>query len=118
MDYTSLFVVLAIVAYGFNEYHRREALHKIRLAYLQRGLAPPEEAKRVEFWRVLTTGGVALLLAGMVAALFMLEFRTGVKFGPFASVGLLFGLLFVLVFLLFVNTAIRYLHQSAERKAR
>lgn len=110
--------MLSIVAYGFNEYHRREALHQIRLAYLQRGLSPPEERQRIEFCRALTTAGVALLLAVMVAALFMLEFRTGVKFGPFASVGLFFALLFVLVFLLFVNMAIHYHHQSAEMQTR
>lgn len=108
MDYSSLVVALAIAFYGAIEYRRREALHSRRISEIRRGLRSPFEPPRVELWQVFTSVSVALLLILLIFALLALEFRTGVKAGPYIPLVLFFSLLLVLVAFIVLRTLVGY----------
>jgi hypothetical protein len=109
MDYTSLVIALAIAAYGALEYRRREAHHARHLSEVRRGLRPHSEFPRVAVWQVYTTGAVGILLLAFVITLLTLEFRTGVKVGPYIPMAVFFGLMFVLVVLMFLRVFVGYI---------
>jgi hydrogenase-4 membrane subunit HyfE len=109
MDTTSLAIAVAIAAYGVVEYRRREALHARHISEIRRGLRPLIDLPHVAFWQVCTTGAVGILLIAFVAILLALEFRTGVKAGPYVPVAAFFGLLFLIVALMFMRVLVGYI---------
>jgi hypothetical protein len=109
MDTTSLFIAVANAAYGLVEYRRREGLHARHISEIRRGLRPVFNPPHVAFWQVCTTGAVGILLLAFVAILLALEFRTGVKAGPYVAVTVFFGLLFLIVALMFMRVLVGYI---------
>jgi hypothetical protein len=109
MDTTSLFIAGAIAAYGLVEYRRREALHARHISEIRKGLRPVFDPPHMAFWQVCTTGAVGILLLALVAILLTLELRTGVKAGPYAAVAVFFGLLFLIVALMFMRVLVGYI---------
>lgn len=111
MDWTSLFIVFGIIAYVASLYHRREVVQKARVAELRRGVAPSFEPPRPEAWRVATTGLVTIVLLVMTGWFAYMEMKSGKVFGAFAQVGVFFGLLFLVVLAMFINTLGRYMRK-------
>ena len=108
MDWSSFIVPACIVLYGFWEYWRRERLHARRLADLERGVELSFGHPRPALLQVISSGTVAVLLLAMTGWLVYMEARTGRIFGAFGQVAAFFGLLFFVVFALFIAALLRY----------
>jgi hypothetical protein len=108
MDWSSFIIPACIVIYGLVEYQRRERVHALRLADLERGVAPSFERPRPRLSNVVSAGVVAFLLLAMTGGVFYMGLRAGKPFGAFAVVWGFFGLLFLVILALFITTFLRY----------
>lgn len=64
MDILPLTVILAIAAYVFFEYRRRERDHQRELAMLRNGERPVESKQLYPLWKLFTTGGTLIIALG------------------------------------------------------
>jgi hypothetical protein len=109
MDYTSLVAAIGIALYGVIEYRRRETSHARSIAEVRRGLRPHFELPHVALWQVVTSFSVGALLVAFIVLLLALEFRTGVKAGPYIPLVLTFSVLLLVVALIAVRTLVSYI---------
>jgi hypothetical protein len=109
MDYVSLIIALAIAVYGFVEYRRRNLQHIEQLAEIRKGIRPVSAEPRIALWHVYTTGAVGILLFVAYVVLLVLEFRTGIKAGPYLLVAAFFAVLLVMVMLMFIRALMGYI---------
>ncbi len=114
MDPTSLLIAAGIVVYGILEYRRREMKHTRNLVEVRKGLQPVFGEPRVCLWQVLTTGAVLILLLAFIIVLLWLEFRTGMKVGPYVPVAAFFGIFFLIVFLMLIRVLLGYIRWRAR----
>ena len=84
MDWTSIVISLAILAYGWTAYVRRENKHRKMLEILKKGEELPVVARKISTWRLVTTGGMVLFLLLVAAGFLWLGIRGSGKYAlPF-----------------------------------
>lgn len=93
MDYPSLAILIAILAYGAMEYRRRERLHRAELAIVRRGEVPPPRMPQHPVRDMLYSGSTLALL--LVAA-GVLMFR-GAGIPRYGSSIVVIGVIFLLL---------------------
>jgi len=99
----TLIVIAIFIGYTVIEYRRREERHREEMEYLRQGKDPPIEQKKPEVWRLYTTGGVGVLLVGMVGGFVWLASQAGRYWISYLIAGSVFVLLLVLVALMFAK---------------
>jgi|GEM_PF-1784149 len=101
MHYSELIVPAVIIVWAGFEYHRREQDHNERMAFLQRGLMPPDSSLDPPAWRLWTTSAIAFLLFLLIIGMIMLGFKTIAPYGaPFFFIALPFVPIFVVLLLI------------------
>ena len=104
MDTSALAIIAVIIVYGVIEYQRRETRHREVMVFLKRGEEPPvPEVKKPQAWRLLTSGGVALLLCLVVGVLVKLGLEGHSYARPYYVMALGFALLLVVVLMMFAR---------------
>ncbi len=116
MDWTSLILPVFILVFGILEYQRREKVHALRLADLEKGLEPSFAPPKTTRVRVISSGVVAFLLLLMTIGLFAMGIITRRPMGPLGWVGGFFGCIFLLVATMFLFSLRRYRRKQKERR--
>jgi hypothetical protein len=75
METTSILISLGILAYGAVAYVQREKDHRKTLESVRNGEEVPPPARSVSPWKLVTTGGTALLLLATAGAILRLGLR-------------------------------------------
>ena len=75
MDTASILISLGIIAYGGVAYVQREKEHRKTLESVRNGEEVPPPARSVSSWKLVTTGGTALLLLASAGAILWLGLR-------------------------------------------
>jgi sterol desaturase/sphingolipid hydroxylase (fatty acid hydroxylase superfamily) len=108
MDWSSFILPVFIIVFGLLEYRRRERVHALRLADLERGVEPSFARPKTTRFKVISSGVVAFLLLLMTIGLFAMGIITRKPMGPLGWVGGFFGCIFLLVATMFLFTLRRY----------
>ncbi len=108
MDWSSFILPALVVIFGLLEYQRRERVHALRLADLERGVAPSFARPKPTLFKVISVGVVTCLLLLMTVGLFTMGIITRKPMGPLGWVGGFFGCIFLIAALLFMFTLRRY----------
>ncbi|RPI04653.1 MAG: hypothetical protein EHM64_09270 [Ignavibacteriae bacterium] len=103
MDYGSLIIIIGIVIWCGFEYHKREQLHKERMANLKQGIELSPSSNSPSLLHIWTTGGLAIVL---LVALIMIII-TALKANPQDSLGYLFVIVPFLVLLIVLIIVMR-----------
>lgn len=102
MHYSDLLIPACIILWAGFEYHRREQNHKEKMAFLERGLIPPESSPVPPRWQLWTTGFTTLCLFAFVCGMVLLGLQTEPRYAVgFFFIALPFFLISIVLFLIF-----------------
>ena len=108
MDYSSLAITIAIIAYGVVAYRRRERLHRAELALVRRGEVPPHGEPQHPLLKLMTLGSAAALILVSEGTLVYMWSRFPRNVTPLAVIGGIFLLLFIALVVMLLRDFRRY----------
>ena len=112
MDYTDLVITVGIIVYGVLAYQRREQMHKEAMGYINRGQIVPKQTPQIEAWKLTTTGGMSLVVLAAAVWFTNLGLRIGKADTVLYAFGAIFGLLSLLLVLMFFRDLKKYRKQQ------